>query len=132
MAATKRTGGAKRPAAGAKDRRSVDAYLAKVPPEERRVLGRLRAQVKAVAPRATETISYGIPTFKLDGKALIYFGAWKTYCSVYGVPTDLPELKNFDVQKGTIRFQTGKPLPASLVTKLVKARMTAIKQGASY
>ena len=111
---------------------TIDAYLAKATPDQSRVLEQLRRQIKAIAPRATETISYGIPTLKLDGKPLIYFGAWKDYCSVYGVPMDLPELKKYELKKGTIRFQTDNPLPASLVKKLVKARIAAIEKGASY
>ena len=90
----------------------------------------MRAQIKAAAPRATESISYGIPTFKLDGERLIYFAAWKTQCSVYGVPTDAPELRAFEIVKSTIHFSPDKPLPASLVKKLVKSRAASIEKKA--
>jgi uncharacterized protein YdhG (YjbR/CyaY superfamily) len=108
---------------------SVDDYLARVRPEHRRALVRLRSQIRAAAPGATEAISYGLPTFKLGGRPLIYFGAWADHCSIYGVPTDAPELEGYDVRRGTIRFAADRPLPASLVSKLVKARIVSLKKG---
>jgi len=112
---------------------SIDEYLAALPADQRGALGRLRRQIKAAAPTATESISYGVPTFKLDGNRLIYFAAWADHCSIYGVPTDAAELKRYDVgEKGTIRFSATKPLPASLVTKLVKARIASLKKRAKY
>ena len=129
----KKTSGTKRPASRRMTRpESIDAYLAGVPEDQRRALGKLRAQIKAVAPAATETISYGLPTFKLDGRALVYFAAAANHCSLYGLPTDFAELKSYDTSKGTIRFPADKPLPASLVTKLLKARIARLKKGAKY
>ncbi len=113
--------------------KSVDEYLAAVPPDQRRALRTLRAQIKRVAPGATESISYGMPTYKLGGKPLAYFGAAAKHVSLYALDASLPELKSYDTSgKGTIRFTPDKPLPASLVTKLLKARMTGLRRRAGY
>jgi uncharacterized protein YdhG (YjbR/CyaY superfamily) len=113
--------------------KTVDEYLAALPDDQRRTLRKLRTQIRAVAPDAIESISYGMPTYKLDGKPLVYFSAAAHHCSLYALPTDLPELKKYDTSgKGTIRFPTDEPPPASLVTKLVKARRAALKKGAGY
>ncbi|SRR6266511_423727 len=130
----KKTSGPKRPAPRRMARYdSVDEYLAAVPPDQRRALGKLRAQIKAAAPTAKESISYGLPTFKLDGRPLAYFGAASKHVSLYALDASLPELKNYDTSgKGTIRFTPEKPLPASLVTKLLRARIAALKKGAGY
>lgn len=125
--AKKKPSGTKRPAPAKP--RTIDEYLASVADDQRRALRTLRTQIKAAAPGATESISYGMPTFKLDGKRLIYFAAWADQCSIYGVPTDAPELRDYEVVKSTIHFSPGKPLPASLVTKLVKSRMALLRKG---
>jgi uncharacterized protein YdhG (YjbR/CyaY superfamily) len=110
---------------------TIDEYLAPLPPDQRAALEKLRATIKSAAPDAAESISYGIPTFKHKGRPLIYFGAAKEHLSVYGpaVVEHKEELTGYDVSKGTIRFQPGKPLPAALVKKLVKERMMAIEAG---
>jgi uncharacterized protein YdhG (YjbR/CyaY superfamily) len=130
----KKTSETKRPAPRRMaQHKSVDAYLAAVPPDQRRALDKLRAQIRRVAPDATESISYGMPTFKLGGRPLAYFGAASKHLSLYALDTRLPELKSYDTSgKGTIRFTPDKPLPASLVTKLLKARIAALKKGAGY
>lgn len=110
---------------GAKD---VDAYLAKVPEDKRAPLEEIREIVKVAAPTATEHISYGFPAFKLDGRGLIWYAAWKKHCSIYPLTPGVEravgkELEPFDTEKGTIRFTPDKPLPASLIKKIVKARI---------
>lgn len=104
---------------------TVDAYLAAVQPEQRAALEKLRTTIRAAAPQAEECISYGIPGYRLNGY-LVGFGAGKNHCSFYpgAVVQELKaELKNYDLSKGTIRFQPDKPLPATLVKKLVKLRV---------
>jgi uncharacterized protein YdhG (YjbR/CyaY superfamily) len=106
---------------------TVAAYLAAQPPKMRAALQRLRKTIKAAAPGATEGISYQIPTFKLNG-LLVSYAAWKDHCAIYAlsakfVRTHAAQLKRFEVSKGTIRFSPDEPLPAALVTKLVKARI---------
>jgi len=112
--------------------RTVDDYLAALPEEQRAALEKLRETIKAAAPDAAESISYGIPTFKYKGRPLIYFGAAKNHCAVYAINTDAhkDELKRYDTSKGTVRFSPDKPLPEALRRKLVKARIDEIEAGA--
>ena len=110
---------------GSKD---VDKYLATVPEPARSTLGTIRATIRsAVPPETTEGISYGIPTFKYNG-GLVWFAAFSKHCSFF--PGSLAvmaafknELKDCQTSKGTIRFPVDKPLSATLVNKLVKARI---------
>ena len=132
----KKTGPTKRAGAARPARpESIDEYLAAVPVDKRRALAKLRTQIRAAAPEATEGISYGVPTFKLAGRLLVSFGAAAAHCSLYGVSgTDatgaqLAELESYDTSgKGTVRFAADKPLPQALVTKLVKARIARLKK----
>lgn len=105
---------------------TVDDYLAALPEEARATLEKLRKTIKAVAPRATEVISYQMPMFKHHGM-LVGFAAFKDHCSFFPgakpIATYKDELKAYKTSKGTIRFPVGKPLPAALVKKLVKARV---------
>ena len=105
--------------------KTVDEYLAALSSDKRAALERLRKTIRAAAPGAEECISYQIPAFRLDGQWLVWFGAAANHCAIYGVAnTDNDELKDYDISgKGTIRFQADNPLPATLVRKLVKARI---------
>ena len=105
---------------------TIDEYLAPLSPEKRAALERLRKDIRAAAPEAEECISYQIPTFRLSGKMLVSFGAATNHCAFYpgAVVDDMKaELAGYDISKGTIRFQPDEPLPASLVRKLVEARI---------
>ena len=106
---------------------SIDEYLSRVPAESRAALEKLRGTIKSSAPKAVETISYEIPTFKLDGRMLVSFAAFSEHCSFFpgAGPIELhqDELKSFPTSKGTIRFTPDRPLSAALVKKLVKTRM---------
>jgi uncharacterized protein YdhG (YjbR/CyaY superfamily) len=105
----------------------VEKYLAKVPSEHRATLEKLRKTIRATAPKAIEVISYGVPTFKLDGRMLVSYAAFKEHCSFFPgaapIKAHEDELKSYKTSKGTIRFPTSKPLPAALVKKLVKTRI---------
>lgn len=107
---------------------TIDEYLAGVSEDKRAALTRLRQAIKAAAPKAEECISYQVPAFRLDGRLLVAFGAATDHCAFYpgAFPIDAhrSELGAYATSKGTIRFQPDKPLPATLVRKLVKARMT--------
>jgi uncharacterized protein YdhG (YjbR/CyaY superfamily) len=108
---------------------TVDDYLAEVSPEARATLEKLRQTIKAVVPGAVEVISYQVPTFKLDGRMLVSYAAFKNHCSFFPgaapIKAHEDELKSYQTSKGTIRFATGKPLPPALVKKLVKTRIKA-------
>jgi uncharacterized protein YdhG (YjbR/CyaY superfamily) len=108
--------------------KTIDDYLRNVSADQRKALQNLREAIAAVAPKAQECISYGIPAFRLNGRSLVFFGAWANHCALYpGGSATLKkfrnELRDFQTSKGTIRFSPGKPLPLPLVRKLVKARI---------
>ena len=106
--------------------KTVAAYLAALDPERRATLERLRRTILAAVPKATEKISYGIPTVVLDGRALVHYGAAAKHCSFHpGSVVKLlgADLKGYETAKGTIRFPIGGALPAALVRKIVKARI---------
>lgn len=106
---------------------TIDDYLAGVSEDKRTALERLRRAIRAAAPRAEECISYGVPAFRLEGQVLVFFAAAKNHCSFFpgAHPVDVlkAELKGYSISKGTVRFDPSTPLPATLVRKLVKARI---------
>ncbi len=106
--------------------KTVDEYLADVPKEMRDTLEKLRKTIRSAAPKATEGISYQMPMYKQNGM-LMGFAAFTNHCSLFPGSTALEqfkdELKDYQTSKGTIRFTVAKPLPATLVKKLVKARI---------
>jgi uncharacterized protein YdhG (YjbR/CyaY superfamily) len=108
--------------------KDIDEYLAGIPEPARGTLRKVRAAVRSAAPReATEAISYRIPTFKYKG-GLVAFAAFSKHCSFFPMSLSVmetfqSELKPFHTSKGTIHFPLDKPLPATLVKKLVKARV---------
>ena len=111
--------------------REIDDYLASLPADQRRALEQVRAAIRAAAPGAEECISYGRPAFRLDGRALVAYGASAKHCAFYPmsgttVEAHARQLEGWETSKGTIRFPASKPLPASLVKTLVKARIREI------
>lgn len=114
--------------------KTIDEYLTRTKPGQRVALEKLREAVHAVAPGVEEYIGYGLAGFKLNGRPLVYFGAWENHCALYAASPAVQkkfqkELKDFEVSKGTIRFTPEKPLPAALVKKLVKARIAENTSG---
>ena len=106
--------------------KNVDEYLAGVPEKARTTLEKLRRTIKAAAPMASEGISYQMPMYKHHGM-VVGFAAFKNHCSIFPGAAVMDafreELKPYDTSKGTIRFPVDKPLPATLVKKLVRARI---------
>ena len=116
--------------------RDVDDYLARVPEDARAALEKLRKTIKAAAPKADEIISYQIPLYKHHGH-LVAFSASEDHCvftvmSPAVIREHAAELKGYKLGKASIRFTANKPLPAALVTKLVKARIAENESGRSY
>lgn len=113
--------------------KSIDEYMATVSSDKRHALNQLRKVIQMAAPTAEEGFSYGLAAFRLNGKPLVAFGATAKHCAFFPmdgttVAAHKNELKDFSTSKGTIRFQPDKPLPARLVTKIVKARVKAITE----
>ncbi len=107
--------------------KTIDEYLAPLSKEKRAALQKLRRDIKSVAPKAEECISYGVPAFRLDGRMLVAFGAAANHCSFYPgalpIETHKAALKAYSTSKGTVRFPADTPLPVTLVRKLVKTRI---------
>jgi len=107
---------------------TIDGYLSALSDEQRKALEKLRKSIRAAAPKAEECISYQLPAFRLGGRMLVAFGARANHCAFYPMsPTTVKAheaaLQGYDTSKGTIRFRADKPLPSTLVRKLVKARI---------
>ncbi len=106
---------------------TIDEYLQPLSKEKRAELEKIRRAIKSAAPKAEECISYGLPAFRLGGRMLMWFGAAANHCAIYPgafpIQVHQDELKAFDTSKGTIRFPPDRPLPATLVRKLVKTRI---------
>ena len=106
---------------------SIDEYIADFPPETQKVLLELRALIKASAPDATETISYAIPTFDLNGRHLVHFAGYARHIGFYPVPSALEafkeELKPYKSGKGSAQFPLGQPLPTDVIRRIVEFRV---------
>jgi uncharacterized protein YdhG (YjbR/CyaY superfamily) len=110
----------------------VDAYLAKLPADQREVLERLRAQLTRLLPGAVEAISYGIPSFKLGSRAVVWYAGWKAHCTIYPLTDTFlaaheDELAGFRRTKGSVHFTPDAPLPEPLVEELVRARLADLE-----
>lgn len=105
---------------------SIDEYIAEFPPETQKVLEEMRALIRSSAPEATETISYAIPTFDLNGH-LVHFAGYEKHIGFYptgsGVEVFKEELKPYKSGKGSVQFPLGKPLPADLIRRIVDFRV---------
>ncbi len=106
---------------------TIDEYISEFPSETRKLLKDMRAIIKATAPEATETISYAIPTFDLNGKHLVHFAGFKKHIGFYPVPSAMKafeeELKPCRSGKGSAQFPLDQPLPADLIRRIVLFRV---------
>ena len=104
---------------------TIDEYIESFPAEVRSILEQVRQAIRQTAPAAEEAISYQIPTFKLDGRYLVYFSGWKNHISLYPQPDSTgsldEELTPYKSGRGTLKFPLEKPLPLDLVRKVVAA-----------
>ncbi len=104
---------------------TVNDYIADFPPPMQSRLKKVRQTIRKAAPKATETISYQIPAYMLNGR-LIYFAGFKDHISVHPAPRGNPKFKailaKYKGGKGTIQFPHDKPIPFGLITRIVKFR----------
>ena len=107
---------------------TIDEYLAAVKGEKRAALDKLRKTIRGIVPKAEECISYGIPAFSLDGNIVAGFAATKKGCSYFPfsgstLGTLAEDLEDYEQTKSSLHFDPAAPLPATLVRKLIRARI---------
>lgn len=111
----------------------VDEYLASQPEAAREVLMRVRSAIRKALPNAEEVISYKIPTYKINGVAVVYFAGWKKHYSIYPASDRLiaafqEGLAAYEVCKSTIRFPIGGEVPMKLIEQIAKFRMKEVEE----
>jgi uncharacterized protein YdhG (YjbR/CyaY superfamily) len=112
---------------------SVTEYISSQPVAVQRVLRRVRRTLRKALPRAEEVISYQIPTYKLHGRAVIYFAGWKQHYSLYPstsrvVAAFKDDLAPYKMSKGTIRFPLSEPVPVKLIDGIAKVRAKEVTE----
>lgn len=109
-----------------KTAKTISSYIALYPQSTQVLLKRIHSTIKKSAPKAEEKIAYGIPTFTFYGN-LVHFGGYEHHIGFYPGPGAIKifkkELSGYKTSKGTIQFPIDKPLPFSLITKIVKWRV---------
>lgn len=111
---------------------AFDAYIAKQPDPQRAALEQMRDRIRALVPDAVESISYGMPVFKLDGRDLVWIAGWKAHCSIYPLTDSFiadhaAELAGYALGKGTLRFTPDAPPPDALIEDLVRGRVADLR-----
>lgn len=106
--------------------KNIDEYIAAFPEDTQKLLQQIRETIKKAAPQAEETISYAMPTFKLNGN-LVHFAAYKNHIGFYPVPSGIDafkeELSVFKGAKGSVQFPIDQPMPLKLIADIVKYRV---------
>ena len=108
--------------------KQVTAYIARIPEPQKSTLVQLRKTIQEIIPNAEEVISYGFPGYRLNGKVICGFDAFKNHCSFFPhsslvIPELEKELANYKTSKGALQFPINKPLPKALVRKLIATRL---------
>ncbi len=112
---------------------TIDEYIKTFPKDVQIILEKVRQTIRETAPEAVEAISYGIPTFKTNGRSLVYFAAWKNHIGFYPIPTAAKafnkELSVYKQGKGSVQFPLDDPIPYDLIKKIVTFRVTENASG---
>jgi uncharacterized protein YdhG (YjbR/CyaY superfamily) len=107
--------------------KTIDEYIETFPKDVQKILEKLRRTIRKAAPGSIETISYQMPTFKLNGRFLVSFAAWQHHIGLYPIPsgseTFKREISQYKGAKSTVRFQLERPVPYDLVAQLVVFRV---------
>jgi uncharacterized protein YdhG (YjbR/CyaY superfamily) len=106
----------------------VEDYIAGFPASTQKLLKQVRKTIKAAAPKADESISYGMPGYKLNGKPLVYFAGYEHHIGFYATPTGHKkfekQLSKYKQGKGSVQFSIDEPMPLKLITDIVKFRVS--------
>jgi uncharacterized protein YdhG (YjbR/CyaY superfamily) len=109
----------------------MNEYIHSFPGDIQTILEDIRETIQKAAPESVEAISYGIPTFKLDGKNMVHFAGWKTHIGFYPTPSALKafakELSRYKGAKGSVQFPLDEPMPLDLVRRIVAYRVRDIR-----
>jgi uncharacterized protein YdhG (YjbR/CyaY superfamily) len=107
--------------------KSVDEYIRTFPSDTQLLLDKVRATIKEAAPEAVESIAYGMPAYKTNGKPLVYFAGFKNHIGFYATPTGhskfASELSKYKQGKGSVQFPLDKPIPFELIGRIVEYRV---------
>jgi len=111
----------------------IDNYLATVPEPQRSTLLAVRSTIQAILPDAQECICYGVPAYKVDGIGVAGFSAYKQHCSYFPMSGSVfsamaKDVENYKVTKGALHFAVDKPLPATLIRKLIRTRLNQMAE----
>jgi uncharacterized protein YdhG (YjbR/CyaY superfamily) len=111
--------------------KDIDDYIAGLPEAVRPVMQEIRATIRQAVPGAEETISYAMPSFKLAGKVLVYFAAWKNHIGFYATPAGnaafQADLAPFKQSKGAVQFPLSAPMPLALIARIATYRAEEIR-----
>jgi uncharacterized protein YdhG (YjbR/CyaY superfamily) len=106
--------------------KTINDFINQFPQDTQALLQKVRETIKAVAPEATETISYGIPTFQFHGN-LVHFSGYAHHIGFYPGASSIREfakdLSGYKTSKGTIQFPLDKPIPFDLVRRITEFRL---------
>ena len=116
-----------------KNQNEIEQYLELLPLESQKALETLRKIIQDTVPNAEEGFSYGVPAFKIKGRPIVCYAAFKNHCGFYPMSPEVlnrfaSDLADFEMSKGTIRFKIDKPLPETLVKRIVKARLKELEK----
>ena len=110
--------------------KNIDAYITSYPKNVQTLLKSVRTTIKKSAPKAWEGISYGMPAYKLNGKPVVYFGAFRSHIGFYATPHAhvkfAKELSKYKEGKGSVQFPLSSALPLGLISRIVKFKVKEI------
>jgi len=112
---------------------SVADYISLQPPAAQIVLERVRSTIRKALPKAEESITYNMPTYKMDGEPILYFAGWKRHYSLYPISKRVAdafhiELAGHEVNKSTVRFPLSEPVPTKLIASIAKFRAKEVAE----
>lgn len=115
---------------------NVEAYIANFPKDTQEILASVRATIQKAAPKAEESISYGMPAYKIEGKPLVYFAGYEKYIGFYATPNGheafAKDLARYKQGKGSVQFPIEEKMPLPLITKIVKFRVKTLNDKLNF